>query len=296
MPSCGRFLAACACTLLLAGCAQDAHVAVPTNITELPDSEINLEQARAQNVNGFVSKDFEGHISVLTDATGVDAVRTFFPDSESLIIAEDSDAAALRAASLSVAQRVPMVTYAEDARTDIVALISELGVSRVVLIGDVPLASNTAGSLTVIKDNGGTRAMGEFTAFEFTSQVIADPQRMVAAVANLDSAKHIELKAAWQPLTRYEDIKRVEPLPAQSRRDAQMSPIVVATPTTPIAAVANAVAFGASVRVMPSGDPTASKAAYAMVAGLENGPLVALGSDFGDASLLSDRIGQGWHE
>lgn len=283
---------------LVAGCAGHRdHVAVPAGITTMAPADIDLEGAASQNQGRLVSDSFSGGIRVLDDAWGLGAVEAFYPDSDSLIIAQATDAAQLRAASLAVGQHVPMVTYDDSVRSSIIALVDVLGVTRILLVGEVPLAE-TSGSLQVIQDPGTNAAMGELTAFQPTSQVVGRPDRMVQAVAGLDPAAHTELKAAWEPTAQIDvrEGKRVAALPAQSPRDGQMAPIIVATPDAPVAAVATAKAYGGQVRVMATGDPTETKASFAMVAGLADGPLVALGKEFGDVHLLSDRIRQGWSE
>ncbi len=267
---------------------------MPTNILELDPEDIDLEAAASQNRNGFVAPEFSGHIEVLQDHWGIGSAKLFFPDSDAMIVAQNQDAAMLRAASLAVQQRVPMVVYDASIRSELSALMEQFGVHRVLLVGEVPISRST-GAWQVIQDPGTTRAMGDLTAFQPQSKVVGSPEAMVKAIAEVDPSQHVELKAAWQPLDRFEDVE-AKALPAQSRRDGQMAPVVVASPVTPVPAVANARAYGATVRVMPSGNPLDSKAAFAMVAGLEDGPLVALGPEFGDEKLLGDRIRQGWAE
>ncbi|QPK80053.1 hypothetical protein G7Y31_05020 [Corynebacterium lizhenjunii] len=266
----------------------------PQDLATVPEEDIDLVRAAQANAGGFVQERFRGRVEVLPDYWGVESVREFFPDSEALIIAENSAAPLLRAASLSVAQRVPMVIFDSSVREEIFRLVKKLGVRHVLLVGQVPVTAST-GTVEVVRDPGTTSAMGVMTAFQFDSKVVGSPEQIAQAVAQLDPGAHTELKAAWEPLARREHLE-AQPLPAQPRRDGQMAPVVVATAATSPAAVANARAFGAEVRIMPTANPQESKAAYAMVAGLDNGPLVALGEDFGDPHLLSDRIGQGWRE
>lgn len=71
-----------------------------------------------------------------------------------------------------------------------------------------------------------------------------------------------------------------------------MAPLVVATSNTSIAAIANARSFGAKVVVVDEPDPRASFDTLFALAGLANGPLVALGTDFGTSDELSRRISQ----
>ena len=43
----------------------------------------------------------------------------------------------------------------------------------------------------MVRDPGNTKALGEYTAFGFTSKVIVDPNRMVEEVAALDSNERL---------------------------------------------------------------------------------------------------------
>lgn len=268
----------------------------PVPLTEMAEADIDLGQAETANRNRMVLEQFRNGVQVTTDPFGVDTVELLFPDSEALIIADKSDSAQLRAASLAVAQHAPMVVYDDSNRGQLTRLIDALGVERVLLVGEVPFATSSGSeSVRVIKDSGTTKAMGKLTAFQFTSQVVAQPASMVQAVADLDANAKVELKAAWQPLMRREG-EKVAALPAQSRRDSDMAPVFIATPSSPVAAVATARAWGGEIRVMPTGNPQDSKAAFAMVVGLSEGWLVGLGGVFGDRYLLSDRIKGGWQE
>lgn len=99
---------------------------------------------------------------------------------------------------------------------------------------------------------------------------------MVEEVAALDSDEKIELKAAWEPLPQQISHKKMPAIPGSARRDGQMSPNIVATSQSPIANVVNANAYGGTVLIMTDPDPSATKVGAAMVAGLEEGPVVAL--------------------
>src|SRR5699024_11385382 len=88
---------------------------------------------------------------------------TLFRSSNSIIIAENTDSSQLRAASIAVAQRVPMVTYDDSMRSELIAQIDALGITRILLVGDLPFAS-THGDLEILHDPGTTQALGEMTA------------------------------------------------------------------------------------------------------------------------------------
>ena len=87
-----------------------------------------------------------------------------------------------------------------------------------------------------------------------------------------------------------EDVKA---FPAQSPRDGGQSPVVLASPDSSIPAVATARAFGADVNVLSFPDPRVTHESMEKVAGLSEGPVVALGSQFGDADTLRGAIKMG---
>lgn len=268
---------------------------VSPSITSLPDSEIDLEKARAENTHRLVDPKFENQIEVIEDSTGIESARTFFSNTRTLIVAENRDSALLRAASLAVSQRVPVVVYSDDNRGAIMQLVRDLEVEQVVTVGKVSWAE-AEGSLEVVHDPGTTAAMGQFTAFQFTSKVVASPSQMVEAVAQLDTDEKTELKAAWEPLLRSDEERTMPAIEGQSRRDSQMAPNMIATAATPLANVINANAYGGSVLVMPNSELMASKASAAMVIGLEHGSLIALGPEFGRPEEISEKISRGYEQ
>ncbi len=268
---------------------------VSPSITSLPDSEIDLEKARAENTHRLVDPKFENQIEVIEDSTGIESARTFFSNTRTLIVAEDRDSALLRAASLAVSQRVPLVVYSDEDRGAIMQLVRDLEVEQVVTVGKVSWAE-AEGSLEVVHDPGTTAAMGQFTAFQFTSKVVASPSQMVEAVAQLDTDEKTELKAAWEPLLRSDEEGTMPAIEGQSRRDSQMAPNMIATAATPLANVINANAYGGSVLVMPNSELMASKASAAMVIGLEHGSLIALGPEFGRPEEISEKISRGYEQ
>jgi len=291
----GAALLAVSMTLGLASCFRQAEPVVTPGLFQLEEANINLDQAATENRNRLVREEFRGQVHVLPDRWGMESVELFFEPSgsNSLIIAENTDSTQLRAASIAVAQRVPMITYDDSIRSEVVAQIEKLGVNRILLVGNLPFAS-TSGALEILHDPGTTQALGEMTAFQFTSQVVGTPHDITQAIASLESSDFTELKAAWEPLYRKEEWD-VEPIPAQSRRDSGMSPVIIGTPGSSVASIANAKAWGGDVWIMPTGDPRDSKAQMALVSGLDDGPLVALGPQFGDTNLLTDRIRHGWN-
>ena len=121
-------------------------------------------------------------------------------------------------------------------------------------------------------------------------------ERMVDNIARLDSSTKTELKAAWEPLPQHITKEKMPAIPAQARRDAQMAPVIVATAESPLANVVNATAYGGTVFVMTEPDPSATKAGAAITAGLSEGPIVALGPEFGSVTEFTHKITQGWKE
>src|SRR5699024_9005102 len=81
--------------------------------------------------------------------------------------------------------------------------------------------------------------------------------------------------------------------PLQSKRDGEMSPIVIASPESGISAVATARAFGAEIRFMDYPDPRFNQEQMKMVAGLADRPLLALGDQFGTGEQLAEKIKRG---
>ena len=265
------------------------------DITALPEAEIDLARASEENRLRLIDPQFANEVTVVGDRWGIDSARLFFKESNTLILAEETDAAALRAATLSVSQRVPMVTYDDSIRPQISQLINDLDVDQILVIGNVPWASQN-GQLEVIHDPGNTKALGEYTAFRFDSKVVVNRERMVDTIARLDSSTKTELKAAWEPLPQHLSKEKMPAIPAQARRDAQMAPVIVATKDSPLANVVNATAYGGTVFVMEDPDPTATKAGAAITAGLSDGPIVALGPEFGSVTEFTHKITQGWKE
>lgn len=281
--------------LSLSSCFRQTEPVVTPAVFSLEDDQISLSQAETENHNRLVQEQFRDEVHVLPDLWGLESVELFFgpAGSNSIVISENTDSAKLRAASIAVTQRAPMVTYDDSIRSELIAQMERLGTTRILLVGTVPFAQ-TSGEIEILHDPGTTSALGEMTAFQFTSQVVAAPEDMAQAVADLDPTAHTELKAAWEPLYR-EEQRETQPIPAQSRRDSGMSPVIIGTPESSVASIANANAWGGDVWIMPTGDPRDSKQQMALVSGLENGPLVAVGPQFGDTNLLTDRIRQGWN-
>lgn len=289
--------------LALGACTtpQETGTATPaagTTATETAAVADPLRQARAENLNRTVDERFPAEPLVLVDHAGLETSLLFFDDSATLIIADPSDAAQLRAASIAAVTHAPVLIYRAERRNALIAEVERLGAERILLTGDVPLATTT-GARTVVRDPGTVEALGELTVLQFTERTVDRPENMVAEVAALDPAEPTLLVPGWEELQTRGSGRgsgRLPAFPAQSRRDAQAAPVIVATAATPVVSVANARSYGAGVRVLDGPDPGGSLESISQVAGLAEGPLIALGEQFGDAGVLSARIeaGEEW--
>ncbi|MEY8209846.1 hypothetical protein [Corynebacterium sp. MNWGS58] len=247
-----------------------------------------VSQARSENLNRFVDDSYQDSVQVIAEDFGLQTVREFFPQSRTLIVVENRDGAIARGASIAIAQYAPVVIYDRSIRREIRALIDELHVERVLTVGNVAMAE-AAGDVHVFNDPGTDQALADFTAQEFEQIEVTDPGNLVHALSQLTPGGVQEVVATWDPLeTREHD--KLPAVYAQSRRDKEMAPVMVATENSPAISVANATAFGAKVRMMPDPDPTKNFESLALVAGLADGPLIAFGRDFGTSREFSHNI------
>lgn len=294
-----------AAALLTTGCATSNLAPVTLTTNPQPTDTANtinpdLRTARNNNTNRHVSADFPPHPVVLpgTSNTGIDASKHFFHTSETLVITTDSPTDQLRAASLAIISHSPLLTMTDTNRTAILQEIQRLGAHAVLLVGDVPLATST-GQVDYIKDPGTPEALGKLTALQFTTKTIANQHDVPHTIASLDGDTAIELVAGWADAhptshTQHPTTPRdLRAFPAQSRRDADIAPIVIATAESSVADIATAKAFGATVRVLAQPDPRYDLTTLKQVAVLADQPLIALGPQFGTAEVLAERIRQG---
>lgn len=249
-------------------------------------------QARAANVNRNVDPKFGEAPQVLGDAggSGLESSRLFFDRSDTLILSAPSAAAQLRAASLAVVSHAPVLRFIPEDRAAIEAEVERLGVSKVLTVGPVDFPAGEG--FEVIVDDGSMEGLGELSAKQFSEQPVGSYSEMVAATAALDPDENVLLTAAWEefPETRGAEGQKLPALPGQSRRDGDAAPVIIASPTSSTIDVANARAYGGEVRVMDYHDPRLDAETMEMVAGLADRPLVALGSQFGTAEELSEKI------
>lgn len=267
--------------LLLAGCAGESGEAKP-------QVDPVLQEARTVNQSRHVSERFDGHPVVIDDPDGFATSELFFPSSEVLILADNSPASQLRAASLAVVVHAPMLTYHSNKHAQVIREIERMSTHTVFAVGDVPVLGYTE-QLEVIKDPGGLDALEKATALRFDEKEVPRPEDAAAAVAGLDEKEPAWLRPAYGPPQHIGDEAEAGVVPVRSRQDAEMAPQVIALPTTSIASIATARAFGASVHVTDDPDPRASARTLVLTAGLAEKPLVALGN-FGTSAELGERI------
>lgn len=247
-----------------------------------------VSQARSENLNRFVDDAYPNKVRVIAEDFGLETVREFFSQSRTLIVVENRDGAIARGASIAIAQFAPVVIYDRSIHREIRALIEELNVERVLTVGKVTMA-DASGDVEIFNDPGTDQALADYTAFEFEQIEVTDPANLVHALSQLTPGGRQEVVATWDVLETREH-EKLPAIYAQSRRDKEMAPVMVATNTSPVISVANATAFGAKVRVLPDADPTRNFESLAMVAGLADGPLIAFGRDFGSSREFSHKI------
>jgi hypothetical protein len=325
LPSRPHARACAAATLLVAalpvaGCLSTPHP-TPATSTSTDDTKADtginpdLIAARNTNLNRHVSPDFPNHPIVLPDRdlTGVDASQHFFTTSETLVVTSNDPASQLRAASIAVISHAPMLTLTTTNRAAILNEIARLKTHTILIVGDIPHLPAQPG-IDYITDPETPDALGKLTALQFVTRAVTNPRHIPHAIADLDGDTAVELVPAWAntttsttsttaetststaaaPTTRPTQAPTgLKAFPAQSRRDADTAPIVIATAASTIAGIATAKAFGATIRILDDPDPRYSLTTMKQVAGLADQPLIALGAQFGTASILADRIRRG---
>lgn len=275
-------------TRTLAGAA--AVLAASAMLTSCaPEAQLSpLERARGVNQSKHVGKLFAEEPEVVDDVLGIKTTKLFFPSSETLVLSDTSVEAQLRAASIAVTTNAPMMVYEPARHAEYVQMIADMHIVNVLTVGDVAIAPSS-GAVSVRRDPGGLRALGQMTALRYQERTVSTPQDAVRAVSGLYQREPTWLRAEWaDPVVL--PAAKPEPFPIQSRRDANMAPRVVATWESSIPSVANARSYGAEVTVVPLSDPRASEQTLFAMAGLAERPLVALGSQFGTSEDLAGRI------
>lgn len=267
----------CACALALGGCAEETE-------------QSPLEKARTANQSRHVATSFDDRPVVLDDTNGLVSSEYFFVSSETLVVSDQTVEAQLRAASIAAYAHAPMLVYDAQHHAQVIQETERLKAHTVLTVGDVPIAP-LSGEVRVNRDPGGLEALGKMTSVRFRERAVQDPARAQRAVAELNTTQPTWLNASWaQPVIKPN--AKAQPFPVHSRRDADMAPQVVATGESSIAAIANARAYGAAVAYVDDPDPRASESTLLAMAGLADAPLVLLGTQFGRAIDIPQRIMQ----
>lgn len=267
--------------LLLAGCSE-------AGLDDGPGGERVLQEARSVNQSRHVAEHFESHPVVLDDEAGFTACELFYPSSEVLILADETPAAQLRAASLAVVAHAPMLIYNSEHHAEVIRQIERMSTHTVYTVGDVPVLGYTD-KLKVIRDPGGREALEKATALGFAEKEVADEKAAAEEVAALRDGEPVWLRATYGPRQHVPEDAENGVVPVRSRQDAEMAPQVIALSNSSLASIATARAFGANVYVTDNPDPRVSHKTLLLTAGLSDLPLVALG-DFGTSVELGERI------
>lgn len=271
---------------------QRSQTAVTTGTTETTEQShgyVIMQQAKSINQSRHVAARFDDQPVVLDDPFGFEASTLFFDSSEVLVVADDTPAAQLRAASVAVVAHAPLVIYHRDHHAKVIQEIERLGAHRVFAVGDVPVLGYSD-RIKVVKDPGGVEALEKATALKFGTRQVAAEEEAAAAIADLDPATPECLEATYGPDLVIAGGAQGGTVLLQSRLDAEMAPQIIATPLSPLAGVATARAYGASVFVVDGPDPRESTETFLVTTGLADKPLVAVGKQFGTGEELSARI------
>lgn len=273
----GIAAALCACALALGGCAEEVE-------------QSPLEKARTANQSRHVATSFDDRPVVLDDTNGLVSSEYFFVSSETLVVSDQTVEAQLRAASIAAYAHAPMLVYDAQHHAQVIQETERLKAHTVLTVGDVPIAP-LSGEVRVNRDPGGLEALGKMTSVRFRERAVQNPARAQRAVAELNTTQPTWLNASWaQPVVKPN--AKAQPFPVHSRRDADMAPQVVATGESSIASISNSRAFGAAVAYVDDPDPRASESTLLAMVGLADAPLVLLGTQFGRAIDIPQRIMQ----
>nr|WP_245802295.1 MBL fold metallo-hydrolase [Corynebacterium pacaense] len=265
-----------------------------TGTTEEDTPADPLRQARTANLSTAVSENFPATPTVVADPgfSGVDASRLFFDRSDTVVVAGPGVAEELRAASIAIASHSPVLHATPETEAAVKGEIARLEASHVLVVGEA-LGDVDSGEINVIRDPGTQEALAQLTARQFEVRTVDSASEVVRDIAAVDPEAQVLLVPSWTSVPEKSDSDKLPAFPAQSNRDAEMAPVVVAAPESGISAVATARAYGADVRYMTYPDPRLNLEQMKMVAGLADQPLVALGEQFGSAAELSAKIRRG---
>lgn len=250
-------LASCASTGENAGDNDAAGEASTSAVVAQEDDNRPFREARATNVSRAVSENFPAEPTVVSDPdySGVEASRMFFDQSDTAVVSGAGIAQELRAASIGVVSHAPVLHAPGHNDEDILAEIDRLGATTILIVGDALPGLEDSGDLTVIRDRGTDESLAQLTALQFEPRTVDDISGVSRATAALDPADYTLLVPAWETVPETSGDDELPAFPAQSARDGEMAPIVLASPESGISSVATARAYGATVRFMDYPDP-----------------------------------------
>ncbi|AZA13388.1 MBL fold metallo-hydrolase [Corynebacterium choanae] len=319
-------------SLLLAGCAtteeESTRAQSSTTSTETSQAASPREAAKAANRAIKAAPRFQPTPEVLPDRdySGIDASAALFETSETVIISGPSVPEQLRAASLAVPSHAPMLRFTGVNAAAINQEIARLKASTVLIVGNAPDPTGT--ELTILRDTGTFKAVGELTALEFHRHEVGTLEQAVRAVAALDPADPQLLQAGFAAMPVFTNQPGVESqvdaavspqgraaitgnngsaparandtvdfsevtldaFPAQSATDGGVAPVIVASPASGIPALATIRAYGADIRMMDYHDPRINEATLLQVIGLQEAPVLAVGQQFGTGQSFAQSI------
>lgn len=277
---------------------QDEADGASTSVVAEQEDNSPYREARTANLSRAVSEHFPTTPSVISDSgfSGIAASKTFFDESDTVVVSGPGIAEELRAASIGVVSHAPVLHAPGNNDDEIQAEIDRLGARHVLIVGEALPGfdeETTTSVTTVIRDSGTVEALAQLTALQFEPQTVADVSDLARATAQLDAEAQTMLVPAWEEISERPGEEELPAFPSQSKRDGEMAPVVLASPESGISAVATARAYGADISFMDYPDPRYSTETMEMVAGLAENPLLALGEQFGTNEQLVAKINRG---
>lgn len=292
--------------------------------TTLPDT---VEKAVKANQKHKVADGYQETPQVIADEnkSGYDSLRRFFTASEQLILSGADPQEQLAAASLAVISHSPVLAYNPRLHDSVATVAKDLGVSTILTVGNVQLKRDIEG-VSVGSVPADASALSEAVGKDLASQPVEQRNQAPGAVAALEDDTPVLLTPGWgsseadaakahkgdssqppapTPAAERSDKKSTDSaegsaqaqsdadgatVTIQEEGDGDKAPIVIASPQSGLLAVANARAFGATVRMLDYADPRINDVATRSVAGLADKPLIALGRQFGSDESLAQKI------
>ncbi|MFD2455881.1 MBL fold metallo-hydrolase [Corynebacterium mendelii] len=159
-----------------------------------------LEMAKTENRSRSVDPRFGQTPQVVADSdySGIEASQLFFTSSETVVVSGPTVSEQLRAASLAVASHAPVIRFTGQNFSRVNAEIDRLAATVVLVVGNVP--DPVGENLTLIRDPGTFKAIGQMTARQFDRFEVDRLDRAVAAVAGLDPKQPVLLSAGFETM------------------------------------------------------------------------------------------------